>query len=136
MRAFVALELPPEAAGQIERIIAVLKGPVRVAAPSRAKIRWVRPGQSHLTLRFLGEVSGSQVDSVIDGLRQELFSKERSLNLGFGRGGGFPSPSRARVLWVALDGSKGQLLEIAAIAEAVAQRAGLEPKQVVSFVPT
>ena len=127
MRAFVALELPREAVGQIERIIAVLKGPVSVAAPSRAKIRWVRPGQTHLTLRFLGEVSDSQVDSVINGLQRELLAKERFLSLGFGRGGAFPSPSRARVLWVALDGSIDQLLEIADIAEAAAQRAGLEP---------
>ena len=129
MRAFVALELPSEAAGQIERIIAVLKGPVRVAAPSRAKIRWVRPGQSHLTLRFLGEVTSGQVESINDSLRQDLLSTQRPLQFRFGQGGAFPSPSRARVLWVALDGSTGQLLDIAAIAETAAQRAGLEPSK-------
>lgn len=127
MRAFVALELPTDAVRQIERIIAVLKGPLSVAAPGGTKIRWVRPGQAHLTLRFLGEVTSDQVESIIDFLRQDLLSTHRPLHFKFGRGGAFPSPSRARVLWVALDGSRDPLLEIADIAETVAQRAGLEP---------
>ena len=127
MRAFVALDLPPEAVSKIERVIASLKGALGMATPSRAKVRWVRPGQAHLTLRFLGEVRPSQVESVIEDMRQALRSKEGYLDLRFGRAGAFPSPSRARVLWVALDGSEDQLLEIADIAETAAQRAGLEP---------
>ncbi len=129
MRAFVALELPQEAIGQIGRIIAVLKGPVNATAPARTKIRWVRPGQAHLTLRFLGEVTDGQVESIIDDLRRSLPSAHQPLNFKFGQGGAFPSPSRARVLWVALDGSTGQLIEIAGIAETVAQRSGLAPSK-------
>lgn len=129
MRAFVALELPQEAIGQIGRIIAVLKRPVNATAPARTKIRWVRPGQAHLTLRFLGEATGDQVESIIDDLRRDLQSARQPLHFGFGQCGAFPSPSRARVLWVALDGSTGQLLEIAGVAESVAQRAGLEPSK-------
>lgn len=127
MRAFVALELPHDAVRQVERIIGVLKGSVGAAAPGGAKIRWVRPGQAHLTLRFLGEVNPNQVETIIDNLGQDLLSSHRTLRFKFGRGGAFPSPSRARVLWVALDGSTEGLMEMAGIAEAAAQRAGLEP---------
>ena len=127
MRAFVALELPPEAVGQIERIMGILKGPVSAAAASKTKIRWVRPSQAHLTLRFFGEVTSNQAENIIDNLGQDLLPSNSALQLRFGRGGAFPSPARARVLWVALDGSTKRLLEIAEVAEAVAQRAGLEP---------
>ena len=127
MRAFVALELPPEAVGQIERILGTLKGPVSAAAASKTKIRWVRPSQAHLTLRFLGEVTPKQVEAIIDNLEKDLLPRHSTLQLGFGRGGAFPSLAKARVLWVALEGSTERLLEIAGIAEAAAQRGGVEP---------
>lgn len=126
MRAFVVLKMPPNAARQIERVVDSLKNTSELNTASRTKIRWMLPSQAHLTLHFLGEAGNHQIKTVIDNPGRELQSWGEPLKLRFGQGGAFPSPARARVLWLNLEGNASQLSVLASLAEGVARKSGLK----------
>ena len=96
IRAFVALPLPGSVRDEIRRAQDALK-------EHRFKIRWVRPESIHLTLKFLGDVSPTDIDWIHKALEQaaagfgalSLFAK------GFGV---FPNIRKPRVLWVGVSG--------------------------------
>lgn len=88
MRLFVALPLPGEAASGVERWM-------ESAGKLWPGLRWVRPEQVHLTVRFLGEVPPERVGQVREVLESGSFRAVpfRIDSTGcFGRGrGGLPS---------------------------------------------
>jgi 2'-5' RNA ligase len=93
-RTFVCLELPASIRAQAES----LQG--RLAGLSE-KIRWVNPTNLHLTLRFLGEISRSQVDTVCLAVRTAA-SHVDAFSIRLSGTGCFPSPRRPRAFWVAV----------------------------------
>lgn len=98
IRAFIALKTPPEWDFELEKLQEGLKSELRTKA-----IRWTKPEQLHITLRFLGSVSSEEAAGVAAALPvicqgQEPFSL-RCEGLGC-----FPNVRRARVLWVGIDG--------------------------------
>ncbi len=98
MRCFVAIDLPAGARAAIASVQAELR-----AAADGADVRWVDPAALHLTLKFLGEVLAARVDGVTNALRAAVGGTE-PLTLTVGGVGAFPSPRRARVLWVGVAG--------------------------------
>ena len=119
MRLFVAIGLPPEAAGELDEVVA----PLRPAWPD---LRWTGRDAWHLTLAFLGEVD----EAVIAGLSVRLERAARrhsSLSLSLSGAGAFPGASRARVLWTGIQGDRRALGLLAASAGAGARRAGAPP---------
>jgi len=96
LRAFIAVEIPPEIQNAIYRETADLR---RALSPSL--IRWVPQENLHLTLKFLGDISPSNVDILSQMLTAEAalfpcFSMQMS---GLGS---FPSPRRPRVIWIGI----------------------------------
>jgi 2'-5' RNA ligase len=80
---------------------------LRAALPESA-VRWTRPEQLHVTLRFLGKVDLSSVEALV-------LSVGRACD-GFGavglRAGGlgmFPDAGRPRVIWVGVTDPGGRL---------------------------
>ena len=65
-------------------------------------VRWVRPENVHLTLKFLGDVDRSRLTSVASGL--SAIENSQAVRLRLTSLGGFPRRDRARVIWVGLDG--------------------------------
>lgn len=63
MRLFAAIDIEPQAQSRIESIQQQLK---HVLNLSGKEVRWVRPEQIHLTLKFLGEVPDRVVTQVCD----------------------------------------------------------------------
>lgn len=98
IRAFVAVELPPEAQAALGSVSEALAG--RVPPGS---VRWVRPELIHLTLRFLGETAVSQLPS-ISAVLDEVGRQSGPLTLRLGPVGCFPTCKRPRVIWVGLEG--------------------------------
>jgi RNA 2',3'-cyclic 3'-phosphodiesterase len=105
LRLFVAFDVSAEAAEEVESAI----DPWRSAFP---KARWVPNENWHITVKFLGQTWP----------RLEEWVRERVRDAASGVGpvatrlaglGCFPSPGRARVLWVGLDDRPGRLAEIA-----------------------
>ena len=93
MRAFVAVFPPLE-------VRKALIGAAR-ELPVVGEVRWIRPENVHLTLKFLGEVSHDTLEGTAQALeavcgRHEPFEVEPS---GFGA---FPSAGRARIVWAGI----------------------------------
>ncbi len=95
-RLFLAIPLPAEVQAELE----LLQN--RLQRPLGSVIRWVRPAQIHLTLRFLGNVTPGQVAPLEEALRSAPAGPR--LNLCLGEPGSFPDPRRPRVIFIGLQG--------------------------------
>jgi len=80
-----------------------------------SSVRWVPVQNMHLTLKFLGDVSQADVDTLTQLLRTETETRS-AFDISIGGLGSFPSPNRARVL----------LIRIKASAELEALQRGIE----------
>lgn len=92
MRLFVAVNLPRPLRDAIHA----------AAAPLRAgglAVRWVDPDGIHLTLKFLGEVADGRLGDLIAALERAC-QGARPFPLEVNGFGAFPTPARARVVWV------------------------------------
>ena len=96
VRAFIAIELPPETRKQLSEIQSEIKKQIR-----DARMSWVNPSNIHLTLQFLGDMDVGQISNIESAC---AFLKNTSVfdihlaHLGF-----FPNPRRPRVFWCGYD---------------------------------
>jgi len=97
MRLFVAVNFPARLRQKIARLCRPLD---EAGIPGR----WVEPDQVHLTLKFVGETPGAEVEGLGDAL-EEVAGKFRPFVLRFGPIGAFPSPRRPRVVWLGVESS-------------------------------
>jgi 2'-5' RNA ligase len=119
-RMFLAVELDDTTRHALAtRLEASLDGELLPGRP-------VRPQHWHITLRFLGSTTARQRDQLLAHLDQHLIVAP--FRLRFQRLGAFPRERKASVLWLGIGGGAGPLQEMAAICEAAAQEAGLEPE--------
>jgi len=96
IRAFVALCLPADIIDHVSGLQSTLKA-------RGLRLRWVKPQNLHLTLKFLGETPVAAVGDV--GLALQRASRDTApLALSVQGMGAFPGIRRARVLWVGLGG--------------------------------
>ena len=95
LRAFIAVELPREIRQAVYDTTAALRNRLG------AMVRWVPLENMHLTLKFLGDVSPTNVDLLSQMLRAEtdLFN---CFDLRLNGLGSFPSPKRPRVLYIGI----------------------------------
>jgi 2'-5' RNA ligase len=115
LRLFAAVDVPQRAK---EAVVAAV-------GPWRERLlggRWVRPENWHVTVKFLGRTWPRLVHWVGDQLA-DAAATIRPFRLGLGGLGAFPSPGRARVLWVGLEDPERSLH---ALATAVEQRLATE----------
>jgi RNA 2',3'-cyclic 3'-phosphodiesterase len=110
MRAFIAFELPPE----ITRLAAELQACLQRQG---LKLRWVRPGNIHLTLRFLGEIPSEQAADVARAMRMAAIGGA-PIQLSSQGMGVFPNLRKPRVLWMGLGGQTELLARAAERLEA------------------
>ena len=96
MRLFVALEIPSEVRENLAAMIAALQA-------TSKEPRWVRPGNLHVTLKFLGEVQETKLDAVRTALAQ--IRSAEPVALAFRGLGFFPSEKHPRVFWAGIEAS-------------------------------
>jgi RNA 2',3'-cyclic 3'-phosphodiesterase len=116
-RTFVAIELDPA----LREAIGDLQARLR---PRLGGIRLVRPEGIHLTLRFLGDTSPAQVET----MRSLLAAAASACPAGEARVAGlgtFPERGSPRVLWLELD-APSPLLDLQRACERAARAAGFE----------
>ena len=101
LRAFIAVEISPEVHKAIESKTAPLR-----AALGSSLVRWVPTSNIHLTLKFLGDVSPTNVEMLSQMLNVEV-SQHESFTIQFGGVGAFPNPRRPRVIWVGIQAPAG-----------------------------
>jgi RNA 2',3'-cyclic 3'-phosphodiesterase len=117
LRSFVAVEIP---AG-MQSALAQCTAPLQKALP-KPLIRWVAPQNVHLTLKFLGDVSPANLERVAEALKVEAVAHE-TFTMSVGGLGAFPTPRRARVIWIGLE-APSALMALLRGVEAVATRLG------------
>lgn len=104
IRAFIAVHLPDEVKGSLVEVAGALAGGI-----PRGAVRWVRPEQMHLTLRFLGETDIEKLP-VIQREMDEIAERCAPLSLRLHDLGCFPNHHRPRVIWVGLAGEVSRLV--------------------------
>jgi 2'-5' RNA ligase len=96
LRAFIAIEIPPG----IKKAIAAQTASLQTNA-SRA-VRWVTAENTHLTLKFLGEISPNNVDLLSQALLGEC-GQVAPFEITVTGLGCFPNMRRPRVIWIGLN---------------------------------
>lgn len=94
MRTFIAIELP-------EEIRAVLSNFQDELKQARADVKWVKPENIHLTLKFLGEIEQDLVKQ-INSILNEISQKNSSFSLCLSNLGAFPKLLYPRVIWISV----------------------------------
>ncbi len=117
LRSFVAVEIPAE----IQSTLARSTAPLQKALP-KPLVRWVASQNIHLTLKFLGDVSPANLERLAEALQAEAVAHE-TFTMSVGGLGAFPTPRRARVIWIGL-AAPAALMALLRGVEAVAARLG------------
>lgn len=105
-RAFIAIALEAGAIAALKELQHRLADRV----PEEG-VRWVRPGQIHLTLHFLGNVERDRLPGLAGALG-EACSGTPPFDLGLAAVGCFPHTRQPRVVWVGLSGDLAALARV------------------------
>jgi len=103
IRCFVAIEIGDAVRKELSSLIEELK-------PFGTGIRWVKPENLHLTLKFLGEVSEERI-SKIEEVLNKVAAQSEPFTLHVRGTGRFPEKKRPRVIWAGVEDS-GQLFQL------------------------
>ena len=103
LRTFLAFDLPAEVTRQIADIQRQLAG-------SGLQLKWVRPENVHLTVKFLGDIPKTDVDQV-SAAAAAVTREAAPMNLRLKGLGVFPGMKRPRVLWAGLTGDTRRLID-------------------------
>jgi len=122
LRSFIAIELPPEIQKSITRATSTMQ-----KALPKPLVRWVTEQNIHLTLKFLGDVSPSNLEHLAEALKVES-GQHPLFELTVGRIGAFPGVRHPRVIWIGLE-APPELLILQHGVEAVAARLGYPPEE-------
>lgn len=119
IRAFLAIDPPQELLDQVGRIQDQLRKTIQ------GDVRWVRQEGIHLTIKFFGNISESDVAN-ISLVVENTTSKVAPFTLGMKRVGVFPDVKRPRVLWLGMDGDVDTLIRLQKEVDTELQKYGFE----------
>lgn len=94
IRSFIALDLSDTVLRRLDEVERQLRGQL-----ASAPVRWTPVKNIHLTLKFLGDVSETNLSGLYAILKREA-EKRPAFSLEVSGLGAFPSLSRPRVVWV------------------------------------
>ncbi len=99
IRTFIAIKLPQTVVTYLSDYQTSTAG----SLPQKA-VRWVKPQNMHLTMRFLGDTPQSKIADVV-GVMDSSAESHPHFNLQLGKTGCFPNAKRPRVFWAGLQGA-------------------------------
>jgi len=105
IRAFLAIEQPEDILQEISRLQEKLKREIS------GRLSWTRPQGQHLTLKFFGDISKEDINSISAAVQKRTVA-EQKLNLKIEKLGVFPDVRRPRVLWCAVTGDTEKLINL------------------------
>jgi len=118
IRAFIAIEIPDEIQNKIGELQSSLK-------KIGGRVSWTRPGNIHLTLKFLGDTDENLIDEIASQL-QESVAAIQPFQITIKNVGAFPNFKYPRVLWVGVEGEENRSAELAAKIEDVMEGSGFK----------
>lgn len=105
VRTFIAIKLSPE-------IISKISGVQEELKRTDAKVKWVKPKNIHLTLKFLGHITSEELEKVKIAIRETL-KPFRSFGISISGLGAFPKIEYPRIIWLGVDEGKEELKRMA-----------------------
>ena len=122
IRSFIAVEIPDEVHERLGRIAGKLR-------ECGVKVRWSRPGNIHLTLKFLGDVEDNDIPKVCDVMAAAV-EGVRPFDVRIAGLGAFPPRGAPRVVWVGITGDTEALIALAGdLDERIAETVGIRPER-------
>jgi 2'-5' RNA ligase len=121
IRSFVAVSI----SGEIRRLAGDFVETLRREVHG---VKWVKPENLHLTLKFLGALSEGQLPDLkaaLDGAA----GRHRPFQLGFGGAGVFPPRGRPRVVWIDIAAGAGEMAALQADVEGGLEPLGFPPEK-------
>ncbi|MBA3551949.1 MAG: RNA 2',3'-cyclic phosphodiesterase [Actinobacteria bacterium] len=125
LRLFVAIDLPEDVKSRLDEVIASFRRPI-------PGVRWTRVEGWHATLKFLGRTPPGIVEDVRLAVAS-VAAGNGAFDTRLSGVGAFPTPRRARVLWVGIADEErrlariSRLLDEALAARYVAEKRGPKP---------
>jgi RNA 2',3'-cyclic 3'-phosphodiesterase len=121
LRLFVAIPMPEAIRNEITGVQQEMRQLV-----SRDAVRWAKPEQFHLTLRFLGDVPVERVPALQEAVNAVCLGSPalhlRAQSIGF-----FPNARSPRVIWAGVNDGQGRLTELQKKIEGAVQPFTQEP---------
>jgi len=106
LRLFIAIPIPEPVREEMLRVQRELQPLARPGA-----VRWTRPDQIHLTLRFLGDVPAARVNALKESINAACRGVRpmqlRAEGIGF-----FPNDHSPRVMWGGINEAEGLLIDL------------------------
>ncbi len=101
LRTFISVTVPNE--------IISLQDMLKTTVDFNGKnLRWSKPGQIHLTLKFIGHTPPDSLETINKEL-ENIVRRHEWMELSVQGTGCFPIPQRPRILWLGLDGQLKRL---------------------------
>jgi 2'-5' RNA ligase len=123
IRSFVAVDIPDSVKNELEKIGELLRREI-----PGARMRWSRPSGVHLTLKFLGDVSESDLPNIKTALAQ-VGARHNPFSLVVGGLGCFPNARQPRVVWVGVQEEGGVLAALQRDVEKSLAPLGFKPEK-------
>lgn len=123
MRLFVAVAVSEE----VKKKLWETQKEFQRSSPFFNKIKWVKPENFHLTLKFLGEVSEENLNELKNALIESV-KDEKKFEMEIQGLGAFPSTAKPRVLWAGMKQGAEELKKIAEQVEKNSVQAGFEKR--------
>ena len=101
MRLFIACPIPDSLKKSIEKIESLFK-------ESEADVKWIKPENLHITLKFLGKVDKERLNDVIEKTRNAI-NGVSSIYANVESLGVFPNWRKPRVVWIGIEQGKEEL---------------------------
>ncbi len=114
IRAFIAIDLSPDIQHRLDEVVLNYKNQL-----PNIPIRWVAASNIHLTLKFLGDVSVSNLNMLTDLIQSEI-SSHHQFDISVGGAGAFPNNRQPRIIWIGVEAPQ----ELAAIQNGIEATTG------------
>lgn len=126
MRLFVAVELD-------ERVRSVMVDAQKKLGRACDGVRWIRPEQLHMTVKFLGEVEDGRIAEICESAKMAA-AECRCLDLRVSACGCFPPRGAVRIVWVGVGGDEGGITPMVQGVESRFESIGF-PRETKPFSP-
>ena len=103
LRTFISVTLP-------KKIVSLSEMLQTTVISKKDNLKWVNPGNIHLTLKFLGNTPFEAANEINEVLKEMVVSYS-GMELNINGTGCFPKIERPRVLWLGVGGEVSQLQE-------------------------
>ena len=114
IRAFIAIDLSSDIQRRLDEVVHNYKSQL-----PNIPIRWVAGSNIHLTLKFLGDVSVSNLNMLTDLIQAEI-SSHHQFDISVGGSGAFPNNRQPRIIWIGVEAPQ----ELAAIQNGIEATTG------------